>query len=369
MPIPIPQSPNFSVPWSALQQFEWVRALKTCPQDSLHHAEGNVWIHTRMVLETLIQMPAWKELDESARQVVFLACLLHDVAKPETTRQEDDGRVTAKGHSRRGEQMARRILWELNVPFAIREHVCGLIRFHQIPFYLIERNDAQKLAAEISLVTRCDWLALVAEADIRGRICQDTNRILDNIELYREFCKEEDCFSSPRRFPSAHTRFLYFRSENRAPDVEMYDDTQTQVIVMSGLPGAGKDTLIHKRWADWPMISLDALREELDIDPTENQGQIVQLAKERAREYLRRKEPFLWNATNLTRQRRHFLIQLLAEYRAHITIVYVEAPSKLLFHQNRSRLTAVPETVMYRYIDQWEVPDLTEAHMLEYSLF
>ncbi len=29
--------------------------------------------------------------------------------------------------------MARRILWELGAPFALREAVCGLIRYHQIP--------------------------------------------------------------------------------------------------------------------------------------------------------------------------------------------------------------------------------------------
>ena len=158
-----------------------MRKLEDCPQDPVHHAEGDVWIHTRMVLETLLAMPAFRALPPADRDAVYVACLMHDVAKPATTRVED-GRVTAKGHSRAGELMARRLLWELGAPFALREAVCSLIRYHQIPFFLVERDDAQRVAAEISLTARCDLLALVAEADIRGRICGDLGRILDQIE-------------------------------------------------------------------------------------------------------------------------------------------------------------------------------------------
>src|SRR3954453_13558950 len=109
------------VRWDELQAFDWVRALVDCPQDPIHHAEGNVWIHTRMVLETLLAMPAWPSLTEDERQAVWLGWLLPSVAKPFTPRVEDDGRVTAKGHSRAGELYARRLLWELGAPFALRE--------------------------------------------------------------------------------------------------------------------------------------------------------------------------------------------------------------------------------------------------------
>ncbi|WP_394850208.1 AAA family ATPase [Pendulispora brunnea] len=366
--IELPQAPDYRVPWDALQVFPWVRALEACPQDPIHHAEGNVWIHTRMVLETLAAMKAWRELPEEDRRAVYLACLLHDVAKPATTRTEDDGRVTAKGHSRRGELMARKILWELGEPFALRERVCGLIRYHQIPFYLIERDDARRFAAEISLVARCDLLALVAEADIRGRVCQDLQRILDNIDLYREYCRDEGCFDRPRTFASPHTRYTFFHSEGRHPDVEAWDDTKVQVVVMAGLPGSGKDTYVKRHFPDWPVVSLDGLREELDIDHSDNQGQVVQTARERAKEHLRRGERFVWNATNISRRFRAPLLSLLADYHARITIVYVEASRDSLWSQNRSRDAVVPERVIHSMMDRWEVPDPTEAHEIVYSL-
>ncbi|MDI1442884.1 AAA family ATPase [Polyangium sp. 6x1] len=363
-----PRPPAFRVPWDELQTFEWVRALEPCPQDPIHHAEGNVWIHTRMVLETLVAMPAWRALSADDQAAVWLACLLHDVAKPFTTKEEPDGRITAKGHSRAGEMLARRLLWELGAPFSLREMVSGLIRHHQIPFYLIERDDAQKLAAEISLVCRADLLALVAEADIRGRVCQDMQRIVDNIELFRAFCAEEGCFDKPRSFPSDHTRVVYFRSEGRSPDVPVHDDTSGEMIMMCGLPGAGKDTCIRERFPDLPVVSLDELRSELDVEPDENQGAVVQAGKERVREHLRRGERFVYNATNLNRQRRGPLLSLAADYGARVRIVYVEAPRAALLAGNRARAARVPEAVIRRMSERWEVPSLLEAHALDVVL-
>ncbi len=363
-----PAAPAFSVPWNELQVFDWVRALEPCPQDPIHHAEGNVWIHTRMVLETLVAMPGWQALSESDRAAVWLACLMHDVAKPFTTKEESDGRITAKGHSRAGEMLARRLLWELDAPFALREMVCGLIKYHQIPFYLIERDDAQRLASELSLLCRADLLALVAEADIRGRVCQDMQRIVDNIDLFRAFCAEEGCFDKPRAFPSDHTRVVYFRSENRLPDVPVHDDTRSEMIMMCGLPGAGKDTYAREQFGDLPVVSLDELRSSMEVDPEDNQGTVVQAGKERIREHLRRGERFVYNATNLNRQRRGPLISLAGDYGARVHIVYVEAPMHTLLAHNRARAARVPEAAIRRMSERWEVPSLLEAHRLDIVL-
>jgi predicted kinase len=205
----------------------------------------------------------------------------------------------------------------------------------------------------------------VAEADIRGRICADMGRIVDQIELFREICREEACFTAPRRFASDHTRFVYFRADARAgrhPDVEAWDDTVCQATVMCGLPGAGKDTWIREHAGALPVVSLDALRLELDVDPTDAQGEVVQAARERAKELLRARQPFVWNATNLSRQRRGPIIDMLADYKARVRVVYVEVPAATLLAQNRGRKEAVPEAVIRRMTERWEVPTLTEAH-------
>jgi predicted kinase len=364
---PCPEPPDWHVAWDALnERFAWVRDLAGCPQDPVHHAEGDVWLHLRLVLEELAALPAWRALPEEDRRVVFTAALLHDVAKPACTRTEPDGRVTARGHSRRGAILARRILWRLGMPFTLRERVTALVRFHQVPFYLIERPDAERLAAEVSQTARCDHLALLAEADARGRRCQDQKRLLDNIALFAEACREQGCLTGPRPFPSDHTRFVYFREPGRHPDVAAHEDGRGAVVLLSGLPGAGKDHWLRTHLADLPVVSLDTVRAELDVEPTDAQGAVLNRARELARDHLRHGRPFAWNATNLSKQLRGECIRLFAAYGARVCIVHVEVDEPRLLAQNRRRPSPVPEAVLERLLDRWEVPDRTEAHQVDW---
>ena len=79
---------------------------------------------------------------------------------------------------------------------------------------------------------------------------------------------------------------------------------------------------------------------------------------------MRRGEPWIWDATNLTRDCRGPLIQLCRNYGARVEIVAVEAPYADLWRQNRERQAPVPEYVMQRMLTQWQTPELTEAHAL-----
>jgi predicted kinase len=362
-----PAPPAWCVPWDDVDR-EWalVRALRGCPQDARHHAEGDVWIHTRMVCEELAALPAWRALPEDERRALFAAAVLHDTGKPDCTRTDPDGRISARGHSRRGAILARSHLWRANVPFGEREQIAALIRYHQVPYFLIDHPDARRLTLEVSQSARCDHLAILAEADVRGRVCEDLQRMLDNVALFAEQAREEGCWSSPYAFPSAHTRVIYFLDEGRQPEVPVHEDLKADVVLMAGLPGSGKDHFIRTHLPDWPVISLDALREELDVSAAEKQGEVVSEARDRARDYLRAGRNFVWNGTNVSRQLRRQSLQLLLSYRARVRIVYVEVPPAVLFPQNRRRPAPVPEKVIERLIDRWEVPDLCEAHRLDY---
>jgi putative nucleotidyltransferase with HDIG domain len=361
-----PSPPVYRVDWQCIEEvFPAVRQMADCPQDALHHAEGNVLIHTQMVLDALVSMPAWRALPEWEREVVFTAALLHDVAKPSCTRVED-GRITSRGHSKRGAITARTLLWSLRLPIDAREQVANLIRYHQIPFFLIDKPGSRRTLFEVSQSARCDLLALVAEADARGRVCADQQKLLDNISLFTQYAEEQNCLRQPRQFPNDHSRFLYFRKEGRDPEYTAYDDTVCEVVLMSGLPGAGKDYWVAENLAGWPVISLDELRREMRISPTANQGAVVSRAREAARVYLRKKQPFVWNATNISRQMRELSVNLFAAYNARVRIVYVEAPEERLHEQNRERADAVPAEVIRKLTARWEVPDLTEAHSVEW---
>lgn len=365
--VPLPES-DWAVPWNELQRFAWALAWRECPQDPIHHAEGNVWIHTRMVLEELARDPRWRSLSAGEREIVYLAAVLHDVAKPSTTIVESDGRVSARGHSRRGAIDARRILWEMGYPFAVREAVCALVKYHQVPFFLIDEEDAMARLARISQSARCDLLQRVAAADMRGRIAADAERILHNIELFGLFAEEHGALAEPLRFASDHARFRYFRDPRRDPASDVYDDTRCQVVLMCGLPGAGKNHWIAANVPELPVISMDEIRAARKIAPTDDQGAVRQEALERARSYLRQGESFVWNATNLDAQRRGQLIRLFDDYKARVRIVYVEASAARLRAQNRSREAVVPEKVIQSMMRMWQVPDATEAHRVDYVI-
>src|SRR5262249_674886 len=161
-------------------------------------------------------------------------------------------------------------------------------------------------------------LALLAEADARGRRCADKQRILDNLALFTDYCREEGCLDRPRAFASDHARFLYFQDERPHPDPPPHADSCSDVVFLSGLPGAGKDHWARTNLPDWPVVSLDAVRDELDVLPTDAQGAVLQRAREIARGHLREARPFVWNATNLSRQLRGECIRLFASYKARI---------------------------------------------------
>jgi predicted kinase len=368
-----PAPPSWEVRWSDIHAtFDWIRRMDSVPQDSVHHAEGDVATHTRMAVESLAGLDEWRRRPVAERVRLFAAVLLHDVAKPDCTQTDPDGRITAHGHSRRGDTTARRLLWELGAPIAWREHVAALIRHHQVPFWALERPDLDRIAFRVSLLARNDDLALLATADILGRVCADAEAVLDNIALFRQYTSELGCLDSPRRFASDHARFAYFRTplgtSRRDPDYAAYDDTRFTVTVMSGLPGAGKDHWIELHRRGVPVVSLDELRLSMGVKPADDQGAVVAAAFGRAKTFLRSETPYVWNATNLSKSLRDRSIGLAADYGARVEVVSVEAPPQLMRRRNRARPHPVPDAVIDRMARRWELPDPTEAHSVSWIL-
>lgn len=348
----LPEAPHWR---PALDEsWPWVAALKNCQQNPIHHAEGDVWTHTQMVLEQLLADPEYRQLPPEERRILYLAALLHDLAKPVCT--QPDG--SSPGHARKGAQMARRMLFLENTPPARREAACNLIRYHMVAYRLIDQADWLRQWLALSLTTDWRHLRLLARADARGRICQDQQKLLDQIELFAQLAQE-----NPPQFPDDHSRVTYFR-RGGDPTRQVYDDTRCQVIVMSGLPASGKDHYRQTHLADWPHISLDDLRLELDIDSNDNQAAVIVAAREQAREYLRQARNFVWNATNLSHSLRQRTLNLCYDYGANLRIVYCEAPLAELERRNQQRPRPVPARALERMMSQWELPDLSEAHQV-----
>lgn len=111
--------------WSACcEVFPRLLALESTPQSPRYHAEGNVGVHTRMVLDALLECDHFATSSGTQRETLFLAALLHDICKPETTTVDPiTGDIGQPGHSRRGAVDVRALLWRAGVPFSLRESV------------------------------------------------------------------------------------------------------------------------------------------------------------------------------------------------------------------------------------------------------
>jgi predicted kinase len=371
----IPAPPAWTIDWdpiaAALAEVAPVDVLAATPQDAAFHSEGDVWTHTRMVIEALVADDDWRALGADDRAIAFTAALAHDLGKPATTRMEGE-RITSRGHSGRGEHVVREWLWRRGAPFAAREQVCRLVRSHQVPFFAFGRPDAEHTVARLSLRLRNDLLVLVALADARGRRCADPAdqaRIIEQCQLYRELCRDQGVLAAPRAFASDHTRVVWRESEGRRPpDAIAFDDTRCEVVVMAGLPASGKDSWLAAHRPELPVVSLDALREAHDVDPADDQGAIVHAARDAARAHLRAARSFAWNATNLSERVRGQVIELARGYQARVHVVYCEAPPEVLTARNRARREPVPAAAMARMIERWSVPAPDDAHTVTYAV-
>jgi len=375
----VSQAVKQNIDWKGIEAAlsSFVIPMSRTEQNPAFHGEGDVWTHTKMVCEAIVQLDSFRNLTEDEQQAVFLAALLHDIGKIPTTRWEDD-RWTSPNHTLAGSKMARQFLWQaLNLcgtpeKQQLRETICNLIRYHSFPPHAIDDPDGKrKLLAIAANGQNCPMfttklLCILCEADALGRECADKAHMLEQIYLCAELAKESGCYDHPFAFPSAHTRYSYLSGKDIAPEVELYDDTWGEVILMSGLPGTGKDTWIKENYPDLPMISLDEIRKEMKIPPTDNQSKVVEIARDRARELLRKKQPFVWNATNLSPMVRAKQIKLFTQYHASIRIVYLETEWNEQLRRNSNRAEVVPEQAICHMTEELVLPEAKEAHRVEW---
>lgn len=367
-------APGVDPDWQALMAaLPCLEPLRRTPQDPRYHAEGDVWTHTKLVVQSLVGLDDYAAATPERRFVLFHAALLHDIAKPATTRVDPQtGAIGQPGHSARGAVDARVLLWRSGVPFALREAVCRLIHVHQLPFYAIRGSrsgeSAEMVVRRLSLELDVSELAALAEADMRGRVCADSEDVLVDIALFRELAREEGCYGQPRAFADRWTRMRYLRGEDVHPDYAYHREAGSTVTVLSGLPATGKSTWIKTCCAGLPVVGFDDAREALGLKYGKNEGAAMHFAVDQAKALLREGMPFVWNATHLSRQMRAKTLDLLFAYGAEVNVVYLEAAEQTILSRNRKRDTTLTNAAIERMLHRWEVVSPVEAHSVTYHI-
>lgn len=156
--------------------FPEIAALEGVPQDPAWHPEGDVWIHTMMVIDEAARLRTGAEDDLA----LMYGALCHDFGKPETT--FDDGtRIRSPKHEVLGARMAKSFLERLRAPAALGRQVEALVRYHLAPFlYVAQATTARgyrRLARNLDRAgANIDLLVRVARADHWGRTTEEARR-------------------------------------------------------------------------------------------------------------------------------------------------------------------------------------------------
>jgi tRNA nucleotidyltransferase (CCA-adding enzyme) len=148
-----------------------LRPTVGCPQDPEWHPEGDVWVHTLMVMDQA--RAANGDLDRPRLAAVMLGAMCHDLGKPATTAMID-GRLRSPNHEQAGVEPTLSLLDRLNIHsmngFDVRSRVVGLVAhhlkpgmFHKAPH--VSDGAFRRLAQKVDL----DLLVRLARADCRGR--------------------------------------------------------------------------------------------------------------------------------------------------------------------------------------------------------
>lgn len=147
--------------------FPEIESLKGVQQDPIWHPEGDVFIHTGMVIEEARKLI--DDLPYEEKIIVMLSALCHDFGKPSTT-EMIDGRWRARGHEEAGVEPTLSFLDTLGIDNeAMRNQISAIVANHLAPAVFYKDKPSVGAFRRLANKVRLDLLCLVSEADVLGR--------------------------------------------------------------------------------------------------------------------------------------------------------------------------------------------------------
>lgn len=143
--------------------FSMIGDLAEVQQNPKYHPEGNVFIHTMMVVDE-----GARNRDKSHDKRAFMwALLLHDIGKKPTTRMRK-GRLTSYDHDKVGKNMAVKFLEYFDLDKDFVDKVTGLVKWHMQSLFVTKGSRFQNIDDMLKDVDT-DEIVLVALSDRLGR--------------------------------------------------------------------------------------------------------------------------------------------------------------------------------------------------------
>ncbi len=156
-----------------------IEALKGCEQPVEFHPEGDVFVHTRLMLSLLpprVSLP------------LVLATLFHDIGKPGTARTDETGRIRFNAHEKLSAEMTVRIMKRLRYANMEIEATETMVRNH-MAFKDVQNMRRSTLKRFLARSTFDD------ELELHRVDCLGSHGLLDNYEFL--LTKREEFSNEP----------------------------------------------------------------------------------------------------------------------------------------------------------------------------
>lgn len=168
--------------------FPELEALIGIEQNPRHHAEGDVWTHTMMVVDQAAKLRQRAENPFG----FMLAAVTHDFGKAICT-EEIGGVIHAYEHETKGLPLVEQFLKRLTGERKLRDYVCNLVQLHMKPFTVAAAGASVKSTNHMfDQAVDPEALICIAEADNRGKISDHPyvpyeDYLRERLEIYREY--------------------------------------------------------------------------------------------------------------------------------------------------------------------------------------
>lgn len=156
-----------------------VEATKGCEQPPEFHPEGDVFVHTRIMLGMLAP---------DASLPLALGVLFHDIGKPPTFQRDPTGRIRFNGHEYVSAELTRGIMQRLKFPNAAIDATEAIVRNH-MAFKDVQQMRIAKLKRFLARETIDD------ELELHRVDCASSHGMLDNLEFL--LAKREEFANEP----------------------------------------------------------------------------------------------------------------------------------------------------------------------------
>ena len=145
--------------------FPELQALIGVPQSPIWHPEGDVWIHTLMSVDKMVDL---KRGDDKESLKMMLAVLCHDLGKATHT-QITPEKISAIGHEKAGVEPTKSLLYRLTNEHNFIESILPLVRHHLVPSIYFRGKAKDSTIRKLATKVNIEELVTVARADFLGR--------------------------------------------------------------------------------------------------------------------------------------------------------------------------------------------------------